>query len=363
MKRENSAGNGREQLERQAKFTEKLLEILPVPVFYEDVQGRYLGCSRAFADFMGREEDEILGGTIFDIVGRDRAEQHFERDRKMIAEGRNSLVEERQMLHSDGTFHDTMFYKALIREDDEITGLIGAFFDITDRKKAEEREREYLERLRKLTYALSVTQERERRQMAMEIHDSIGQNLAISKLKLRLLGDSIDSPEAKAEIDSVVATLDETMKHTRSRVFNLGLPVLYQFGLEQAILCLKDDFKKKHGLAISLTSDPLPQNLDDNLKAFIFRTVQELLVNVVKHAGTDEAHICLSLKNGRILLDVSDNGRGFDLSGLDEACLSENSYGLFSLRTMVSLMGGVMEIRSKPGDGTWIGLSFPVEVA
>ncbi|MDI9370144.1 MAG: ATP-binding protein, partial [Synergistota bacterium] len=128
------------------------------------------------------------------------------------------------------------------------------------------------------------------------------------------------------------------------------------------ILCLKEEFFKKHGLKISFTSDPLPKELDDNLKAFIFRSAQELLMNVVKHAGTDEASVCLSEKKGRVLLDVSDNGRGFDPDLLDRACLSANSYGLFSLRTMVSLMGGVMEIRSKPNDGTWIGLSFPVEV-
>lgn len=363
MQKDDGRDGKLEQLERKARFTERLLEMLPVPVFYEDVNGRYLGCSRAFADFMGKDEDEILGRTIFDIMDSARAERHFERDKKMIAEGRNSLMEERQMLHSDGTFHDTAFYKALIKEEGEPTGLIGAFFDITDRKRAEEREREYLERLRKLTYALSVTQEQERRLIAMEIHDSIGQNLAISKLKLRLLGESIDSPEVREEIDSVVATLDETLSHIRSHLFNLGLPVLYEFGLEQAILGLKEEFLKKHGLRISFTSDPLPEGLDDNLKAFIFRSAQELLMNVVKHAETDEAHVCLSEKNGRVLLDVSDNGSGFDTALLEQACMSPNSYGLFSLRTMVSLMGGVMEVRSKPHDGTWIGLSFPLEVA
>ena len=122
-------------LENEVRFTEKLLEILPVPVFYEDVDGRYLGCSRAFAEFMGKGEDEILGKTIFDIADADRAAQYSERDRKMIAEKIGNLVEERQMMHSDGTFQDVVFYKTLILGDGgEVSGLIGVFFDITDRK-------------------------------------------------------------------------------------------------------------------------------------------------------------------------------------------------------------------------------------
>lgn len=347
-------------LENEVRFTEKLLEILPVPVFYEDVDGRYLGCSRAFAEFMGKGEDEILGKTIFDIADADRAAQYSERDRKMIAEKIGNLVEERQMMHSDGTFHDVVFYKTLILGDGgEVSGLIGVFFDITDRKKSEARERGYLERLRKLTYALSTTQEQERRTIAMEIHDSIGQNLAISKLRLRLLGESIGSPALKEELNQVVGTLDETLHRTRAHIFNLGLPVLYRFGLEHAILCLKEEYLKKHGLKISFTSDPLPGNMSDHFKAFIFRSVQELLMNIVKHAETDEAFVSLSGNNGRILLDVSDNGKGFDPGILDEAGSSTNSYGLFGLKTMVNLMGGTIEIRSSPGHGTWIGLSFP----
>ena len=82
-------------------------------------------------------------------------------------------------------------------------------------------------------------------------------------------------------------------------------------------------------------------------------------MNIVKHAETDEAFVSLSGNNGRILLDVSDNGKGFDPGILEEAGSSTNSYGLFGLKTMVNLMGGTIEIRSSPGHGTWIGLSFP----
>lgn len=366
MKKSDSKSSGSNMdsrlLNHNSRFTEKLLEILPVPVFFEDVEGRYLGCSRAFAEFMGKSEDEILGKTIFDIMDTERAARHSERDRRMIAEKKSNLIEERQMLHSDGTFHDVVFYKTLILDDHgEVSGLIGVFFDIDERKKAEAREKDYLERLRKLTYALSTTQEQERRTIATEIHDSIGQNLAISKLRLRLLEEAMDDPVHRGELNHVVATLDETLQRTRAHIFNLGLPVLYRFGLEHAILCLKEDFIKKHDLRVSFTSDPLPENMSDHFKAFIFRSVQELLMNVVKHAETDEAFVSLSENNGRILLDISDNGIGFDPDLLEEAGAYPNSYGLFSLRTMVTLMGGKMKIHSGKGKGTWVGLSFPAE--
>ncbi len=348
------------RLEQEVKFTEKLLEILPVPVFYEDTQGRYLGCNHAFGDFMGKREDEILARTIFDIVDSNTAETYYHRDQKMIEERIPNLVEERQMLHSDGTYHDIVFYKTLIlKEDGDPSGLIGVFFDITARKKAEGREREYLERLQKLTYALSITQEAERKIIAMEIHDSISQNLALSKLRLQMLEESVESPFLKDELNKVVRTLDESLQRTRSQVFDLGLPILYQFGLDHAIRCLKENLLEKYGLNVAFRSTPLPDNLSDNFKAFLFRSIRELLMNVIKHARTKEAELLLTSQSGEILAEVSDRGLGFALDDLDIPHLSGNSCGLFSLRTMISLMGGRMEVLSMPGKGTTIRLIFP----
>lgn len=348
------------RLEREVKFTEKLLEILPVPVFNEDTQGRYLGCNHAFADFMGKREDEILARTIFDIVDPNIAEIYHRRDQKMIEERIPNLMEERQMLHSDGTYHDVVFYKTLIlKEDGDPSGLIGVFFDITERKKAEDREREYLERLQKLTYALSITQETERRIIAMEIHDSISQNLALSKLRLQMLEESVESPFLRDELNKVVKTLDESLQRTRNQVFELGLPILYQFGLDHAIRCMKENLFEKYGLNVEFKSSPLPENLSDNFKAFLFRSIRELLMNVIKHAQTKEAAVLLACEGGEILAEVSDRGLGFEVNDLDTPHLSGNSCGLFSLRTMISLMGGTMEVLSTPGEGTAVKLSFP----
>ena len=350
------------RLEQEVLFSKKLLESLPIPVFYEDSQGRYLGCNRAFAEFMSKSENEIIGHTIFDIVDRERAEKHYKRDQKMILKRTSSLAEERQMLHSDGTFHDVLFYKTLIfGESGEVSGLIGAFFDITDRKTAEIRERNYLERLQKLAFALSATQEQERRIIAMEIHDSISQNLALSKIRLKILLETMDSPTVKEELAQVIAAIDDSLQRTREQTFNLGLPVLYQFGLEKAIRFLKEDLLKRHGLFVSFKSTSFPVAINDSFKAFLFRTIQELLRNVVKHAGTDRASVAISQKSDTIFVEVADKGLGFNIEALEEADASNNSYGLFSLKTMIQLMGGIMEISSTPKRGTRVQLRFPID--
>ncbi len=351
-----------QSLERQAKFAEGLLETLPIPVFFEDAQGRYLGCNKAFADFMGKKEDEIISKTVFDIVEPSLASIFYKRDQDFIAEKEKNAAEEREMLHCDGTYHDVIFYKTLVYNGKgNVAGLIGAFIDITDRKAAENREKQYLEQLKNLATALSVAQEKERRALANELHDSVSQNLALSKLRLRMLEEFLDSALLKKELNEIMTTIDESLQCIRNQTFHLGLPALYEFGLKHAIFCLIEDLKKNHRLDVVFKNDGIPKNLDDNLKAFLFRSTQELLMNVIKHAETEKAFINLYKKGSDLVLQVSDYGKGFDAKAFEKSTDLGKSFGLLSLRTRVNFMGGDLKICSSHNRGTEVTLRVPVK--
>ena len=127
--------------ERDPHFLQRLLDSIPIPIFYKDVRGVYLGGNLAFGDFLGRKIDDIVGKTVHDIAPGDLAEIYEKADRELFRTG-GVQTYEGSMMHADGTRHDVIFYKAtlapFLNQDGSVGGLIGSLFDITERKRAEE---------------------------------------------------------------------------------------------------------------------------------------------------------------------------------------------------------------------------------
>ncbi len=216
------------------------------------------------------------------------------------------------------------------------------------------------ERLRSLATALTEAEERERRQIATEVHDSIGQNLALSKLRLEMLSQSVDRP-LQEEIASVTSMLDRTIRSTRTLTFELGTPVLYRFGFFPAIEGLSERFEEDYGLSIRAVSQEKIPDMNDDMKAFLFRAVRELAMNSVKHAKASQLTIHTKVLSNRLYLSVSDDGTGFDPSSAESVGRGSRSFGLFSLRERIISLGGRMVIRSSLGLGTSVRFFVPLE--
>ncbi|MCD6363153.1 MAG: PAS domain S-box protein [Synergistetes bacterium] len=343
-------------VESKKDFLQKILDVVPVPIFCEDKEGRYIGCNKAYADFMGKSVEEILSKAVTDVVPPEQAEEIFERDKKLISEG-GFISEERKILHHDGTYHTVILNKTVFTDDaGDPIGLIGAFLDITEIIEAREKERQYLKKLQCLASAISLAREKERQRVAKEIHDSIGQNLALSKLRLQMLHAGIKSKEIRKQIEDIIEVLNESIQITKDLTFDLGIPVLYQLGLEATLSWLSDKFYSKYGVEVKYTYGNLSKKFPMELEAFLVRAVQELLTNVVKHAKTDFAEVKVDLKDeNTIKLEVRDYGCGFDISAVEEG------YGIFSLQETVKLLGGRMEICSMEGEGTVVYILVPIK--
>jgi PAS domain S-box-containing protein len=137
---------------------------------------------------MGKTKEEIVLKTVFEINSSPAARDYFERDLLMIADKRSFESLERVMLRGDGEHRNVIIYKSLLTRLGEADGIIGALIDITDLKEARAREEFYREKLVALASAFASSKEEERCLIAQDIHDSISQNLAFMKLKLKLLG-------------------------------------------------------------------------------------------------------------------------------------------------------------------------------
>jgi len=135
-------------LQESVAFSESLLQAMPVPVFYKNAEGRYTGCNSAFAEFIGKTKEEIIGKTVFDISPQQLSPVYRDKDLELLHAPLGVQIYESRVLHADGTTHDVIFHKARISNSSgERIGIIGAILDITEPKRYEEAQRNLIRQL------------------------------------------------------------------------------------------------------------------------------------------------------------------------------------------------------------------------
>jgi signal transduction histidine kinase len=208
--------------------------------------------------------------------------------------------------------------------------------------------------LRSLSSQLTSTEERERQRIAVDLHDSLGQTLAASNIKLGLLKEAAASSEYAESIQEIRKLITDAIRDTKSLVFKMSL------GIEAALNWLVEQTRKEYGLDVECVVDNRDKPLDNDVRSFLFRAVNELLMNVVKHSSARHAMITVTADDERIRICVKDDGIGFDVSKTESEGGGANGFGLFSIRDRLSYVKGFMEMESQPGKGTKITLIAPL---
>jgi DNA-binding response OmpR family regulator/two-component sensor histidine kinase len=218
-------------------------------------------------------------------------------------------------------------------------------------------------RLRALATELNLAEQRERKRLAAELHDHLQQMLVLGKLKL---GQGMRLPqvaprplEIMKQTDDVLA---EALEYTRTLVADLSPPVLHEHGLAAGLQWLANQMKR-HDLTVTVRVPESEISLPEDQAVLLFQSVRELLINAAKHARSPEATVVLQRVDGRVRIDVTDNGVGFDASApaaeVPQGTIS-SKFGLFSIRERMKALGGAFEILSSLGKGTTATLSLPV---
>lgn len=238
--------------------------------------------------------------------------------------------------------------------------------EANDRLAAESAEREHANRslrqhqdqLGKLAEQLAVAEERERREIAEFLHDRIGQNLALVKLNLRALAkNQPDTSEALQPVDGLV---DEIITDARSLTADLGTPLLYELGLAEALSSLTRRFEEIHGIPTRLEDDERDKPIDEAARLTIYKAVQELLHNIVKHAEAKQVIVRVQRTGPSLVVQVIDKGLGFDSKDFEFRVTTTGGFGLFNIRERLQHIGGSCTVRSAPSDGTEVTLTIPL---
>lgn len=351
----------RMQVEEQRRVTrekfEKLFRASPLGIAVSTVEdGRILEVNEGFESLLGHEREELIGSraTDLDIWVDEAAREDFV--------GR---------LHSTGEVraHDARFRRSdgekieveLSAEQIELDGTPSVITVIRDVTEQRQRRRELASSREKLQqYASHVTsaRERERKQLARDIHDQLGQLLTAIKLKVKRLrtsaveGESVD-PDV---VDSALDLVDQGVEEIRELSTTLRPSALDQFGLVDAVRWQAERAEERFGLETAVESAVDELQLDEERETHVFRVVQEALTNVGRHADADRAVVELSRTEGRLQVRVLDDGIGVDRP----AVAQEDTFGLLGMEERAHVLGGEFQLTNRPEGGTEVRLDLPV---
>jgi len=336
---------------------------------------------------LGYGLDELLGRSYLEITHPDDRED----DRTVMEElwkgAVSSYVAEKRYLAHDGRPVWVRITSSLARgEEGEPLYRVSVVEDITARRKAEEdlqqaaralqalnetleqrvRERTALaeqraRQLRALAAQLVRAEERERRRLALLLHDHLQQLLAAAILHLNMAQRRV-SAEAQAALKPALDLVSEALQSSRSLTAELSPTILHDAGLVPALHWLARWVQANHGLQVTVDAPEEPNviPIPEEMAALLFHSTRELLFNVVKHAGVDCAELQLAYPApDTVRLVVSDQGRGMDYTQ-ERNGTEAGGFGLLSIRERLAYVGGEFEVQSAPGQGTRIIMTLPL---
>ncbi len=326
----------------------------------------------------GYDATEIIGRHFSCFYTEDDIQRGYPALELQITASVGQHEDEGWRVRKDGTtFWANVLTSALKDDAGKVTGFARVTRDLTERKAAEEQLREVAaqleqrvgertqelvrsqQRLRELATELTLTEQRERKRLAGELHDYLAQLLVLMRMKIRQAAPRVPDDKATSLLKEADQAITDSLNYTRSLVAELAPPALQEFGLVEGFGWLAEQMKT-HGLTVSIEGCLQRIMLPDDQAVLVFQSVRELLFNVLKHAGTGEAEIAVKAdEEGELTVTISDRGLGFDLADLSDRSEERKRFGLFSVRERMEAMGGRLVIESQPQQGTRAQLIVP----
>jgi PAS domain S-box-containing protein len=344
----------RETEERFRLITENASDLITVI----DPQGRRVYVNPAFGKLFGNTETLIGSDAFGEVHPEDKAhvrETFFD----TLKDGQNRRAEFRFLLPSGEVRYIESHRSAVLDPHGRVALVVAVARDVTERKRADEDLQNYAERLRVTSRKLVEVQETERRLIASELHDRVGQNLTGLGINLSIVAGGLrseDKPELAARLEDSTALLRNTVDAIRNVMAELRPHTLDEYGLPSALRSLAAGFSKRTGIQVTFKGDPARTGLPKTVDLAMFRIVQEALNNIAKHSSADRVEIAVSRWNGHALLSVRDNGIGFDAGKVESS--ESSGWGLRIMRERAEAVGARFSLKAEPNAGVKVVVEY-----
>ncbi len=324
-----------------------------------DLRRQYV--NPAFAAMVEGGTAALLGRTPSEYPAHADAAVFERKLEEVFASGRTIEYEVNWKNRNGGEILNLFILTPEFGEDKAVESVLGVGRDITELRRSSKTVLEKQQRLAELAFELSMAEERERQRIATNLHDIIGQDLALARIKLGLLSKEHHANETRELLKNAHDLVNRVIKGVRSLTRLIHPPILQSSGLEAALQWLARQMGEEYGLAVEFRDDHHEKPISREMQTHLYFAVRELLINVVKHAGTNIASVSLFRENGAYHIVVEDWGAGYNANNGIEKKAESDGFGLFNIRRRTMYFGGTLEIVSFPGNGTRVTIQLPLE--
>ncbi len=337
---------------------EALLNTIPAAVYFMDMELRYIAMNQFCADLMRRPVAEMLGKTSFDLFPPEIAGEFQLSDRAVLQSGKAMTIMEQHIEDAQGNQYWVSISKApFYGPDGKVAGLVGISMPITPLREAELRANELMQENRHLTRRMFALQEEERRHIARELHDDLGQWLTAIQAEAEAGAHHCATRKAacRHSARTIIDSAGQIHKVIRRILRRLRPSVLDQLGLEDSLREMVGQWRRHHpDINFELALDGDFEGLGELIDITLYRTIQEALTNISCHASANRVSIGLRREPDHILLTVEDNGKGMDTH------LPRQGMGLLGMRERIIAAEGKLKLQSMPGQGMRIEATLPL---
>lgn len=344
------------ELRRQKNLMWQVIDMDPSMIFVRDTAGRFLLANQTVANFYAVTIQELVGKTSSELKpDHEEVPGFLGSDREVMESGRETTSTEAVVM-PDGRQHWYMIIKRLMLQPDGSINTLGIAADISELKLSGIKLDESYKELQRLALHLEYVRGEERTQIARNLHDEMGATLAALKMRIAWLASKLPDgmPHLAAEAGHISELVSDGIKTVRRVVSDLRPNLLNDVGLTAAVRDYANRFQRDTEIKCTVFLPGQDFTLDENQSVTVFRIIQESLSNVAHHAQASKVDILFSLNGDSLLVEIADNGAGFDTAG------KERSFGLIGIKERALMIGGIATIESGPGLGTRVTLRIPL---
>ncbi|MGA9047734.1 MAG: PAS domain S-box protein [Dehalococcoidia bacterium] len=346
-----------DQLYKSARDYRNLFENAHDAIWFHDIDGRILAANKAAQDLTGYPIEEFIGRRVQEFMDEGMIRLAAEVKRKLLYGEPFTQPYEQQTVTKDGVRKTAMITSSLMTIDNEPVGFQHIGRDVTEERRMQNNLRYYLNQITR-------AQEEERKRISRELHDDTAQALfAVSRQMDNFIRDNLDLSEHQRKVlHEIRRSMGVTLQGIRRFSQDLRPSIIDDLGLMPAVKWLVKQKSEESGIDISLKTSGKEQRLLPEMELILFRIIQEGLNNVSKHAVASEAEVRVDFENSRVDVSIVDNGQGFELPQTVGDLSHSGKLGLVGMQERVSLLNGSIDIKSKPGKGTEVRVSVPLEI-
>lgn len=351
----------REEIEKTQEMHSLLANNTNDLICLQEPDSTFKYISPSIKTLLGYEQEEFIGKQVFSIMHKDDVLPLKKVMKSKVFNDSSNEAYPFRALHKNGHFVWLEFLSSPVHKNGEINYFVTSARDITQWVLAKEEIQEYQTSLQKLTTEITLVEEKQKKEIASNIHDHLSQSLVISIMKIMEIKESPNFSLIDKDIKFIESHINNALENSRKITSELSPTILYQLGVIEALNWLTEDLQNKYKVAFKLKTNLDKIELNELNSILLYRSIQEILTNAIKHAKATLIKINIEKTTKGVDIFILDNGQGFDTAKLSNFKSKSNSgFGLFTVKERIKNLQGEFSITSKINVGTSIKIFIPL---